>query len=127
MKTPLILAATLSLATAGTAFAAQNAQHMAPDASGHSASVAAHAPAATPAIPANIRARFHRLDRNKDGYIDAKEARHLRALHHEFKHVAKAGRMNEVQFAAWEEHRMQKHMKTKKHERAEAMKEKSAK
>ncbi|MGA7802067.1 MAG: EF-hand domain-containing protein [Gammaproteobacteria bacterium] len=129
MKMPLILAASLSLAAAGVAFAAEEGtpQQTAPAASEQTAPEAGQAPAAAaPAIPANIRARFEKLDRNKDGYIDAKEARHMRTLHREFKHVAKSGKMNEADFAAWEEHRTQKHMKTQKREHAPAMKEKPA-
>ncbi|HKJ07622.1 MAG TPA: hypothetical protein VKA76_00895 [Gammaproteobacteria bacterium] len=122
MKKSLILAASLSLLASGVAFAGADsgAQH------GHTAQNAPDAkPAPTaPAIGAHIRARFHKLDRNRDGYIDAKEARHLRSLHREFKHVARSGRMNEAEFAAWEKRRMERHTRMDKRKHVAAAKEK---
>lgn len=122
MKMPLILAASLSLVSTGSVLAATNgsAQHAA---TVQNAPDAKPAPAAS-AIPARVRARFHKLDRNKDGYIDAKEARHLRSLHREFKHVAKSGKMNEAEFAVWEKHRMERHTRMEKREHVAAAKEK---
>jgi hypothetical protein len=45
---------------------------------------------------------FLKLDTNKDGYIESKEAKHNTALNHDFANVAKNGKLNEAEFSAWE-------------------------
>lgn len=61
--------------------------------------------AATGESPATHK-EFLKLDVNKDGYIERKEIKHNAALKNDFARVAKNGKLNEAEFAAWEVHQV---------------------
>lgn len=48
------------------------------------------------------RTQFQKLDKNHDGMIDKKEAKQDKALHKEFKKVAKKGKLNETDYLNWQ-------------------------
>jgi methionyl-tRNA synthetase len=46
--------------------------------------------------------QFMKLDTNKDGFIDAKEAKADKKLTHSFKKIAKNGKLDEPGYESWE-------------------------
>ena len=54
------------------------------------------------AINPKIHAKFKKLDKNKDGFIEKSEAKRNKLLNKEFNKIAKEGKLDEASFAAWE-------------------------
>ena len=50
----------------------------------------------------HAHALFAKLDRNKDGYLDKKEAGRVRALSRDFDRIAKHGKLDRSAFTKWD-------------------------
>lgn len=68
------------------------------------AQAAEESAATTPASGSEsaIHEQFMKLDTNKDGIIDTKEAKADKKLSHDFKKVAKNGKLDEPGYESWE-------------------------
>ena len=56
-------------------------------------------------VDAKIHKLFVKLDKNKDGYIDKSEAKSNKALFKTYGSISQAGKLDEAEFAAWEQSR----------------------
>ncbi|MGA7802108.1 MAG: hypothetical protein WCC36_14990 [Gammaproteobacteria bacterium] len=89
MNKSLAFAASLALVCSTAAMAANHDMSKAPSAK------------ASPAVR-HAHALFAKLDRNKDGHLDKKEAGVLHSLSREFSRIAKDGKLELAAFTKWD-------------------------